>query len=211
MRERHFQQDLVEGSLKNFQQGDLHVIQPFHTSKYFTEKESRDLCNILRKMIINRLIFSIPLRESDEGAGGSVGAVLGNPQDLSTSQGREVGALQWRIREGVCSCAKGKKSCQEKRVYKALFIKACNPKGSPQSFTRRREKVGICFLQEGANCRRRQISRVRRPFLPVPRPLPRCSRHMGDLELTQRLLGPPPRARRHRQSRCRLRTRQDVQ
>lgn len=88
-------------------------------------------------MLINIWTFSIPLRESDEGAGESAGAVPGNSQDLSTSLEREVKVLQWRIMGGICGRAKGKKSCQEKRVYKALLIKACNLKEFPQSFTPR--------------------------------------------------------------------------
>lgn len=52
-----------------------------------------------------------------------MGAVPGNPQNVSTSLGREAGTLQWRIMKAVSGCAKEKKPCQEKRVYKALFIK----------------------------------------------------------------------------------------
>lgn len=104
-----------------------------------------------------------------------------------------------------------KKNLAKKRGY----IKPCSSRtetqrGSLKALYGGEKTSSIRFLQEGVNCRQRQVPRVKCPFLPLPQPLLRWSHHIGDLELTQNFLGPLTRARRHSLSECGDRIRQDV-
>uniref|UniRef100_A0A4W2HBT7 SPG21 abhydrolase domain containing, maspardin n=1 Tax=Bos indicus x Bos taurus TaxID=30522 RepID=A0A4W2HBT7_BOBOX len=98
---------------------------------------------------------------------------------------------------GICDRAKGKKNLVKKRQY----TKTCSSK----PVTQRSSLKALCRELQA-----RQVPRVRRPFLPVPQPFPRCSRHMSDLELTLESLWASSRRPRPRQSGCQLCSRQDV-
>lgn len=109
--------------------------------------------------------------------------------------------------EGDYARAKRKKSCQAKRVYKALLTKACDPKGVPSKLYVAERKWSAPASSRRARTEGRGRSQgARRPLLPLAQSLPRCPHQMGDLELTQRELEPPPRALHHLQGGRRLPT-----
>lgn len=118
-------------------------------------------------------------------------------QNLSTSQEKEVGVLQWRTTEGVCSSAKGKQSCQEKSIQ-SLVHQNLEAKGVPSKlYTAEREPASSKRGEPRAEARPKGSGAL---FFHSHN-LPRCPCHTGDLLLTPRQLGPPPRSRHHRQNR----------
>lgn len=102
---------------------------------------------------------------------------------------------------------RGKNLAKQREYTKRCSLKPVTQRGVPSKLYVAERKWSAPASSRRARTEGRGRSQgARRPLLPLAQSLPRCPHQMGDLELTQRELEPPPRALHHLQGGRRLPT-----